>query len=89
MVLDDLRTIDNAVISYALETNKTAGALVNWTDVRTYIKNGTRLESSNGVDPIGNPFVMPLVDDLPKVPVATFNALSTVAPVTFWSPYNL
>ena len=88
-VLDDLRIIDNAIISYALETNKSGGALVNWTDVRTYIKSGTRLESSNGIDSIGNPFVMPVVDSVPKVPVNTFNALSTVAPVEFWSPFNL
>lgn len=87
-VLDDLRTIDNAVISYALETNKGAGAAVSWTDVRSYIKSGTRLEGSTGIDPIGNAYVMPTVDALPKVPLQTFNALSTVAPVSFWSPYN-
>ena len=87
-VLEDLRIIDSAVDQYAIETNKPGGATVAWADVQKYIKTGTRLYSSSQTDILGNAFVMPTVDSAPKVPGATFTALSDVAPASFWSPYN-
>ena len=87
-VLEDLRIIDSAVDQYAIETNKNSGATVAWADVQNYVKNGTRLYSSGQTDILGNSFVLPSVDTTPKVPAATFTALSDVAPAAFWSPYK-
>ena len=87
-VLEDLRIIDSAVDQYAIETNKNSGATVAWADVQNYVKTGTRLYASGATDILGNTFVMPTVDTTPKVPAATFTALSDVAPNTFWSPYK-
>ena len=87
-VLEDLRIIDSAVDQYAIENNKTAGSSVVWADVQKYVKTGTRLYTSNNTDILGNTFVMPTVDSAPRVPAATFTALSDVAPASFWSPYN-
>ena len=87
-VLEDLRVIDSAVDQYAIETNKSSGATVAWTDVQKYIKTGTRLYASGQKDILGNTFAMPSVDSAPRVNGTTFNALSDVAPNDFWSPYN-
>lgn len=86
--LDDLRIIHASIDIYALEFNKMGGAAVSWSDIRSYIKTGCRLGASGGNDCIGNAFVIPSVDVTPKVPIATFNALSNVAPTSFWSPFN-
>ena len=92
-VLQDLRLVDAAVDQYAIENNKSGTASVSWTDVRAYLKTGSRLETSGtaaaGADIIGNTIFVPRVDTAPKVPAATFEALSAVAPVSFWSPFNL
>ena len=91
-VLQDLRLIDAAVDQYAIENNKSGGASVSWTDVRNYLKTGSRLETSGtaaaGADIIGNTINIPAVDAVPRVPTATFTALSAVAPAAFWSPFN-
>jgi len=86
-VLEDLRIIDSATDQYAIENNKSSGATVVWTDIQNYVKNGTRLYTSGGTDILGNSFTLPTVDNPPKVPAATFTALSDVAPSSFWSPY--
>ncbi len=88
-VLQDLRMIDAAIDQYAIENNKSASSGVSWTDVRGYLKQGSRLETSDAKDIIGNTFTIPAVDTAPKVPTATFNALSNEAPTSFWSPFNL
>lgn len=87
-VLEDLRMIDAAIDQYAIETVKTTGATVSWTDVKAYLKTGTTLYNSNGTDIFGNSFGTLTVDTIPKVPNATFTALSDVAPADFWSPYK-
>ncbi len=87
-VLEDLRVIDGAVDQYAIEFRKSPGDTVEWADVQKYIKTGTRLYTSGGTDILGNAFVMPTVDHGPQVPQATYDALSDVAPIDFWSPYN-
>ena len=87
-VLQDLRMIDSAISMYAVENNKSASSGVSWTDVRIYLKPGTRLEASGAKDVIGSTFTIPAVDTTPKVPLATFNALSNEAPTSFWSPYH-
>ena len=87
-ILEDLRVIDSAVDQYAIETNKSSGATVVWADVQNYLKTGTRLYSSGARDILGNTFTMPSVDTTVKVPAASYNALSDVAPSDFWSPFN-
>jgi len=80
--------IDAAVDQYAIENNKSGGSAVNWTDIRNYLKAGSRLETSGGADILGNNFTINVVDTVPQVNSSTFNALSTVAPASFWSPFN-
>jgi prepilin-type N-terminal cleavage/methylation domain-containing protein len=87
-VLEDLRMIDSAVDQYAIETNKTSGFITTWGDVVPYLKAGSTLATSGGKDLLGGAFVIPTVDTIPKVPDATFNALSDVAPAEFWSPFK-
>ena len=87
-ILEDLRMIDSAIDQYAIETNKTTDAPVDWSDVKAYLKTGSTLYNSGGVDMLGNDFGAPFkVDTIPVVPSTTFNALSDVAPADFWSPF--
>ena len=87
-ILEDLRLIDSGVDLYALEYSKVGGHAVGWLDVQNYLKAGSRLYASGGVDILGNAYTMPNVDGKPTVPAATFAALSDVAPNDFWSPYK-
>ena len=89
-VLEDLRMIDSAIDQYAIETNKTSGATVDWTDIKSYLKTGSALYNSTGKDLFGNDFPTASlkVDTLPDVPTATKSALSDVAPAEFWSPFK-
>jgi prepilin-type N-terminal cleavage/methylation domain-containing protein len=102
-ILEDLRLIDAAIDQYAIENNMPGGHDAFWPDLQPYVKQGTALYSSRGplgtlVDVLGNPFHNgdsmsfdgngPFkVDQLPSVGAATFEALSDVAPASFWSPY--
>jgi type II secretory pathway pseudopilin PulG len=88
-VLEDLRIIDSAVDQYAIENNKSSGfGPLVWGDIQKYVKTGTRLYTSANADILGNGFTLPSVDFAPRVNSATYNALSDVAPASFWSPYN-
>ena len=86
-IINDLRLIDSAVDQYAIETNKSSGASVNTVDWTNYLKAGTNLYLT-GKDILGNDFGQQGVDSIPKVPTASYNALSDVTDATFWSPYN-
>jgi prepilin-type N-terminal cleavage/methylation domain-containing protein len=89
-VLEDLRLIDAAIDQYAIENNLKKGADVAWADVQKYLKTGTRLEQSGGKDILSGVFTVPFkVDTIPKVPQATYDALSDVAPATFWGPHAI
>jgi prepilin-type N-terminal cleavage/methylation domain-containing protein len=87
-VLNDLRLIDNAIDQYAIENSKTNTSHPNWTDLKVYMKKGSTLYNA-GKDVLGNTYG-PLftVDSVPTVPTASYNALSDVAGVGFWSPYG-
>ena len=87
-ILEDLRTLSNAVDLYAIENYKSGGTTVAFSDLQNYIKSGTRLYNSANNDILGNGFGTYTVDSAPKVNGTTFNALSDVAPNTFWSPYK-
>ena len=63
---------------------------MNWTDVQSYLKNGSVLYNSNGTDLFGNFYGASgvfSVDNIPKLSSTTYSKLSDVAPLTFWSPY--
>ena len=86
-ILNDLRLIDAAVDQYAIETNKMGGATVNTTDWTAYMKKSSTLYNT-GKDIFGNGYGPQTVDQLPKFPLSTWNALSDVADTNFWSPYT-
>ena len=87
-VLQDLRVLDAAVDLYAIENNKNTGFNPAFTDLKNYLKTGTRLYTSSGTDILGASFGTFTVDTAPKVPATSFTALSDVAPAAFWSPYK-
>ena len=89
-IIADLRVIDAALNTYAIEFNKGPGDPVTWTGVQLYIKNGTVPWFSNGCDCFGNPYNQGngfSVDAIPKVNNATYQLLSDVVPLNFWSPF--
>ncbi len=85
-IINDLRLIDGAVDQYAIENSKSSGFSVGIADWTNYLKKDTQLYST-GADLLGNSFGVQGVDSVPKVPQATYDALSDVADASFWSPY--
>ncbi len=86
-ILEDLRMIDSAVDQYAIENNKAGSSSVAWSDVKAYLKTGSSLYNSGGADMLGGTFGSFTVDSIPKLSKATYDRLSDVAPVDFWSPF--
>ena len=86
-IINDLRLIDAAVDQYAIETNKSTNSVVGVKDWTAYMKSGTALYNT-GADLFGRTYGPQTVDKLPKVPQATYDALSDVAQTDFWSPYG-
>ena len=86
-ILEDLRVLDYAMDRWALEKNKAPGDVATFSDLRPFIKTGTPLYVQ-GANILGHPYGPFSVDLSPKVPEATFVALSDVAPAEFWSPYR-
>ncbi len=86
-ILEDLRIIDSAIDQYAIENNKSGGAPVSWTDIKSYLKNGSVIYNSNGTDLLSNSYGSFTVDSIPKLNPTTYDKLSDVAPSDFWSPF--
>ncbi|MEP7014208.1 MAG: prepilin-type N-terminal cleavage/methylation domain-containing protein [Verrucomicrobiota bacterium] len=86
-ILNDLRMIDSAVDQYAIESNRSTGFTVPFSEWKNYLKVGSTLYNT-GNDILGNTYGSQLVDSLPKVAAASYTALSDVAPASFWSPYD-
>ena len=86
-ILNDLRMISGAVDQYAIENSKKSDDVVEVEDWTKYIKKDTNLYNT-GQDLFGNSFGSQTVDIVPKVPQASYDALSDVTDNTFWSPYN-
>jgi prepilin-type N-terminal cleavage/methylation domain-containing protein len=86
-ILNDLRMIDSAVDQYAIETNRTTGAVVNTADWTNYLKKGSLLYNS-GKSLLGTAYGVQTVDSIPQVQAADLNTLSDVAGTGFWSPYG-
>ena len=85
-ILEDLRLLDSASDQYAIETNKLSGMHPVLGDIKNYLKTGTTLYNSM-TDIFGDSYGPFTVDSIPGVPTSAFNALSDVAPASFWSPY--
>lgn len=91
--LETLRMIDGAMDQYAIETSKSAGASVDWTDLSKYIKEGNSLQKAMvaGVvnDAFGHEITITTIDTAPKVPSTTVDDTSDVItdPASFWGPY--
>ena len=86
-ILNDLRMISGAVDQYAIENSKQSDDSVLVADWTKYVKKDTQLYLT-GQDLFGNTYGDQTVDSLPKVPQASYDALSDVTDATFWSPYN-
>jgi len=89
-MLEDLRIIDSAIDQYAIENNKTTGNSCGWGDVMNYLKTGSVLYNSGGMDLFGNAYGVNSnfsVDTIPRLSSLTYSKLSDVAPESFWSPY--
>jgi prepilin-type N-terminal cleavage/methylation domain-containing protein len=86
-VLEDLRIIDSAIDQYAIENNKAGGASVQWVDIQGYLKKNSVLYNSGGNDLFGQAYGGFSVDSLPKLRSTTYQKLSDVAPLDFWSPF--
>jgi prepilin-type N-terminal cleavage/methylation domain-containing protein len=85
-VLEDLRVLDYSLDRWALEMNKSAGDVAQFSDLAPYLKQSQLLYE--GTDLFGQAYGPFTVDIEPKVSDFTFNALSDVAPAAFWSPYR-
>jgi prepilin-type N-terminal cleavage/methylation domain-containing protein len=86
-ILNDLRMIDSAVDQYAIETNRTSGAVVGTVDWTNYLKKGSVLYNT-GKSILGASYGQQTVDSIPQVPAADLATLSDVAGTGFWSPYG-
>lgn len=86
-VINDLRLIASAVDQYAIDFSKMAGTPVDTPDWTAYMKRDTVLYTT-AQDVFGNDYGAQTVDIEPKVPLATWNALSDVADTAFFSPFS-
>ena len=86
-IINDLRLVDAAVDQYAIERGKKTDDVVLVADWTEYVKKDTNLYAT-GADLLGHAFGDQTVDTIPKVPQASYDALSDVADATFWSPYS-
>ena len=81
------RLVDAAVDQYAIENNRTSGSVVTVPQWTAYVKWGSPLYNT-GADLFSNSYGDQTVDALPRVPQATWIALSDIAGTEFFSPYG-
>lgn len=86
-ILDDLRSLDQAMDQYAIERSKLPGETVEFDDLAPYLKQMNKLNLARA-DLFGQPYGPYTVDTAPHVAEITFLALQDVAPAEFWSPYR-
>lgn len=90
-LLEEMRIIDAAIDQWAIENNKQAGDQPRASDLIVYIKKGTRLHGALAGgrlnDSLGNPIVIPPVDEIPTISEATAKRLAGVVPEDFWGPF--
>jgi type II secretory pathway pseudopilin PulG len=89
-IIDDLRAVDHAMELYAVEFRRSGNEAMASTDVeflKRYLKDRILLYQSLPFDYFGNLIEVTDLKTPPRVSLATFNALSDVAPRDYWSPY--
>ena len=86
-ILEDLRMIDSAIDQYAIENNNSGGDVLSFDKVKAYLKTGSSLYNSNGIDMLGGSYGTFTVDSIPKLHSSTYAKISDVAPAAFWSPF--
>jgi prepilin-type N-terminal cleavage/methylation domain-containing protein len=95
--LETLRMIDSAKDQYAIEYSKTGVGSAQATvptpaDLLPYVKVGSniydQLSANHVTDVLGADIAINVIDQVPQISVNTFNALSDVAPMSFWSPFT-
>ena len=90
-MLDDLKAVDHAIDLYAAEYHKSGKEMITDADVdilKRYLKERILLYQSLPNDLFGNEIVLTDLSSPPRVPLATYNSLSDVAPFDFWKPYT-
>ncbi len=91
--LQTLRILDAACDQWAIENGGSPNTVPTSAQLAAYVKTGTTLyndlNASNGVahDALNTAITMPKVDVPPQLSLSTYNALSDVAPQTFWGAY--
>ncbi len=90
--LQTLRMLDAACDQWAIEYGKSPSSVPTYNgDLINYVKKNSKLytdlSSSTASDALGVALTLPIVDTPPYVSASTFNALSDVAPSSFWGPY--
>ena len=89
-LLDDLKAVDHAIDLYTAEYHKSGDELITAADMdmlKRYLKERILLYQSLPNDMFGNEIVVTDLKSPPRVNVATYTALSDVAPLDFWRPY--
>jgi prepilin-type N-terminal cleavage/methylation domain-containing protein len=84
-LLEDLRMVDSAKDQYAIERNKKGNDTITWTDIKPYLKKGSKLETSAGTQ-----FTLGNIDTPPKLnPTTTYDEYTDVIPsaAEFWGAY--
>jgi prepilin-type N-terminal cleavage/methylation domain-containing protein len=84
-LLEDLRMVDSAKDQYAIERNKKGADTVTWSDLKPYLKKGSKLESSDG-----SQFTLGNIDTAPKLtPTTIYDEYTDVIPsaAEFWGSY--
>jgi prepilin-type N-terminal cleavage/methylation domain-containing protein len=88
---DDLRAVDHAMELYTIEHRRSGDEMLTPSDVeylKLYVKDRTHLYQSLPNDMFQNPFKVTNLKTIPTLSIATFNVLSDVVPLEFWSPYT-
>ncbi len=90
--LQTLRVLDAACDEWAIENGGSPNTPPGAAALAAYVKKSSKLynELSGNTGPfdaLGGTITLPKVDVPPTIPASTFNALSDVAPQTFWGAY--
>jgi prepilin-type N-terminal cleavage/methylation domain-containing protein len=90
-LLDDLKAIDHAMVLYCVEFRRSGEEAMGPSDLaflKMYLKDRIALYESLPNDLFNNPFVVSDLKSVPRLNVATYDALSDVAPSEYWNPYG-
>lgn len=96
-ILEEMRIIDGAKDTWAIENNKKGTDTVLWASLTPYFKPGSRLANttgsgSDGEDLLGNTIATNKVDETPTISTDTYNEFSgiigdTTANSSFWGSF--